>query len=59
VFLAILAGRLPPAQQVLARGIGLALALVMRLLLLGVITWIMLLTFPLFSIPVSRFPGAT
>jgi predicted tellurium resistance membrane protein TerC len=50
VFLAILAGRLPPAQQVLARGIGLALALVMRLLLLGVITWIMLLTFPLFSI---------
>ncbi len=50
VFLAILAGRLPPAQQVLARGIGLALALVMRLLLLAVITWIMLLTFPLFSV---------
>ena len=50
VFLSILAARLPPGQQVLARGIGLALALVMRLLLLGVINWIMLLTFPLFSI---------
>src|SRR6478735_3553453 len=50
VFLAILAGRLPPAQQGLARGVGLALALVTRLLLLGVINWIMLLTFPLFSI---------
>ena len=50
VFLSILAGRLPSGQQVLARGIGLALALVMRLLLLGVINWIILLTFPLFSI---------
>ena len=50
VFLSILAARLPPGQQGLARGIGLALALVMRLLLLGVINWVMLLTFPLFSI---------
>jgi predicted tellurium resistance membrane protein TerC len=50
VFLAILAGRLPPAQQSLARRIGLGLALIMRLALLAVITWIMMLTFPLFSI---------
>jgi predicted tellurium resistance membrane protein TerC len=55
VFLSILAGRLPPGQQVLARGIGLALALVMRLLLLGVINWIMLLTLPVFSIAGSTF----
>lgn len=49
VFLAILAGRLPASQQRLARRIGLTLALVMRLGLLAVISWIMHLTFPLFS----------
>jgi predicted tellurium resistance membrane protein TerC len=55
VFLAILAGRLPPAQQGLARSTGLALALLMRLLLLGLINWIMLLTSPLFSIADFHF----
>jgi predicted tellurium resistance membrane protein TerC len=47
VFVAILAGRLRPAQQAPARRIGLFLALFTRLLLLTAITWIMQLTRPL------------
>jgi predicted tellurium resistance membrane protein TerC len=50
VFVAILAGRLPPMQQKLARQIGLLLALFTRLALLAAITWIMHLTQPLFSV---------
>jgi len=50
IFLSILAGRLPPAQQARARQIGLALALIMRLALLSAITWIMGLTAPLFAV---------
>lgn len=49
VFVAILAGRLPPAQQAPARRIGLFLALFTRLALLAGITWIMHLTAPLFG----------
>jgi predicted tellurium resistance membrane protein TerC len=48
VFMAILAGRLPTEQQNRARQIGLALALITRLALLGSITWIISLTQPLF-----------
>jgi predicted tellurium resistance membrane protein TerC len=47
VFLAILAGRLPHAQQPSARRLGLALALGTRLVLLFSITWVMGLTDPL------------
>jgi predicted tellurium resistance membrane protein TerC len=50
VFVAILAGRLPPAQQPMARRLGLFLALFTRLALLAAITWIMHLTQPLFSV---------
>jgi predicted tellurium resistance membrane protein TerC len=56
VFIAILAGRLPLAQQHRARQIGLALALVTRLALLASIAWIIGLTQPLFVVfdhPVS------
>ena len=49
VFIAILTGRLPPEQQSIARRIGLGLALIMRLGLLSVISWIMHLTEPVFS----------
>src|SRR5262245_42385953 len=49
VFIAILAGRLPEAQQPSARRLGLALALLTRLALLFSITWIMSLTQPLFA----------
>jgi len=48
VFIAILAGRLPAEQQNRARQIGLALALITRLALLGAIAWIISLTQPLF-----------
>jgi predicted tellurium resistance membrane protein TerC len=50
VFLAILTGRLPPAQQPAARRIGLGLALGMRIALLLAITWVMGLTRELFSV---------
>jgi predicted tellurium resistance membrane protein TerC len=50
VFIAILTAKLPPAQQPLARQIGLALALVSRILLLLCISWVMGLTAPLFSV---------
>jgi predicted tellurium resistance membrane protein TerC len=50
VFIAIVAGRLPAAQQPLARRLGLTLALGIRILLLLAISWIMGLTAPLFSV---------
>ncbi len=50
VFISILAGKLPAAQQQLARRLGLALALILRLCLLFAISWVMGLTAPLFSL---------
>ena len=56
VFIAIVAGRLPPERQNRARQVGLALALITRLALLASIVWIIGLTRPLFDLfgqPVS------
>ena len=56
VFIAIVAGRLPPEHQNRARQVGLALALITRLTLLASIVWIIRLTRPLFDLfgqPVS------
>jgi predicted tellurium resistance membrane protein TerC len=56
VFIAIVAGRLPPERQNRARQVGLSLALITRLALLASITWIIGLTQPVFAIfgqPVS------
>jgi predicted tellurium resistance membrane protein TerC len=50
VFIAIMAGRLPPERQNLARQVGLALALITRLGLLASIFWIIGLTRPLFDV---------
>jgi predicted tellurium resistance membrane protein TerC len=50
VFISILAGKLPPEQQSRARYIGLALALVMRVILLFSLTWVIGLTAPLFNV---------
>lgn len=50
VFIAILAGRLPPEHQKQARHVGLALALITRLALLASIVWIIGLTKPLFEV---------
>jgi predicted tellurium resistance membrane protein TerC len=59
VFIAILAGRLPAERRGKARTIGLAVALVTRILLLFSISWVLGLTEPLFQLsdflPVSWF----
>jgi predicted tellurium resistance membrane protein TerC len=50
IFISILAGKLPREEQARARQIGLALALIMRVLLLLSLGWVMGLTEPLFSV---------
>ena len=50
VFISILVSRMPPAQRRRARQIGLGLALVFRILMLGTIAWMIHLTTPVFSI---------
>ncbi|MFA7415631.1 MAG: TerC family protein [Rhizobium sp.] len=50
VFISILTNKLPADQRVPARRVGIGLALVMRLVLLGTIAWIVQLTSPLFEI---------
>jgi predicted tellurium resistance membrane protein TerC len=50
IFIAIVAGRLPPGQQGRARRLGLALALGTRLLLLLALSWLLGLTRPLFRL---------
>ncbi len=57
VFIAILADKLPPAQRDRARLIGLGLALIMRLVLLSVMSWLVTLTTPLFSLWQLSFSG--
>ena len=50
VFITILSGKLPPEKQPAARQLGLALAMLMRILLLLSLVWIMRLTAPLFAV---------
>src|SRR5262245_26147226 len=50
IFIAILTNRLPEDQRVMARRIGIGLALILRLALLGSIAFIVTLTAPIFSI---------
>ena len=50
IFISILAGKLPGAQQKKARLIGLAAAMVMRILLLLSLAWIVRLTAPIFTV---------
>jgi predicted tellurium resistance membrane protein TerC len=57
IFISILAGRLPVAQQAKARRLGLTLALGSRILLLLSISWIMGLSAPLFSVAEHAFTG--
>jgi predicted tellurium resistance membrane protein TerC len=57
VFISILAGKLPDAQQPRARSLGLTLAMGTRILLLLSITWIMRLTQPLFALLGHPFSG--
>ncbi len=57
IFISILAGKLPPAEQPRARSLGLAGAFVSRILLLLSITWVMQLTRPLFGLLGREFSG--
>jgi predicted tellurium resistance membrane protein TerC len=57
IFISILAGKLPAAQQARARRVGLAAAMVMRILLLLSITWIARLTSPLFTVLGQEISG--
>ena len=50
IFISILSGKLPAAQQVKARRIGLLLAMGTRILLLFSLAWVVRLTNPLFTI---------
>ncbi len=50
IFISILSGKLPVEQQKKARQLGLALAMIMRILLLLSLSWIIGLTQPLFSL---------
>src|SRR5215475_2932358 len=47
IFISVLVSRLPPEKAKHARQVGLALALIFRLLLLGTLTWLMQLTAPI------------
>ncbi len=55
VFLTVITSRLHPDQQKIARRIGLFLALIMRLGLLGIIVWLAELTQPLFHLGAKAF----
>lgn len=57
VFIAILVKKLPPHQRDKARVIGLSLALVMRLALLSVVSWLVTLTTPIVSWGDFAFSG--
>lgn len=57
IFISILAGKLPAAQQARARTVGLALALISRLLLLFSLSLIVRLTAPLFAVLGQEISG--
>lgn len=50
VFISIMAGKLPPEKQKKARQVGLALAMITRILLLLSLTWVMTLTAPIINL---------
>ncbi|HYH82940.1 MAG TPA: TerC family protein [Longimicrobium sp.] len=57
VFISVLASKLPREQQARARTMGLALALITRILLLLSLSWIVRLTAPLFTVMGNELSG--
>ncbi|MGF1549629.1 MAG: TerC family protein [Sphingomonadaceae bacterium] len=57
IFISILSNKLPEHQREKARRIGIALALILRLLLLTTIAWIVGLTQPVFDLGIAGAPG--
>ena len=58
VFISLLSNKLPEAQRVKVRRLGISLALVLRLALLSVIAWIAGLVQPVFDLGIQGAPGA-
>src|SRR5690606_24974109 len=52
IFISILVDKLPPERRDVARRIGLFMAMFMRLGLLFILSWIVGMTAPLFTIPI-------
>ena len=50
VFISVMVARLPAGQQLMARRVGLSLALLFRIIMLAGITWFIQMTRPLFSV---------
>lgn len=57
IFISILAGKLPKDQQKTGRQLGLAMAMITRILLLLSISWLIQLTAPLFSVFSNQISG--
>ncbi|MEO8679020.1 MAG: TerC family protein [Vicinamibacterales bacterium] len=57
IFISILAGKLPVAQQARARRVGLMVAMVSRILLLMSLAWVVRLTAPLFVVMTKEISG--
>lgn len=57
VFIAIVVGKLPPAERPRIRSIGLGLAMFLRIALLLALSWIIQLTDPIFSVLSHPFSG--
>lgn len=57
IFISILASKLRQADRPRARQVGLALAMIMRILLLLSLTWVMRLTAPLFTVVRQEISG--
>jgi predicted tellurium resistance membrane protein TerC len=55
IFLSVIVSRIPPAQADRARKIGLALALIFRIVLLSALVWLIGLTEPVFSVSKLAF----
>ena len=55
VFISVMVSRMAPEQRLWARRIGLSLALIFRVIMLGGITWFIHMTTPIFSIGAYDF----
>jgi predicted tellurium resistance membrane protein TerC len=55
IFLSVIVSRIPPPQAKRARQIGLALALIFRILLLSILVWLIGLTAPVFTVQGFEF----
>ena len=55
VFISVLSNKLPEHQRKIARQMGISAALVLRLVLLGIVAWVVKLTYPVFEVSGHSF----